>query len=93
MPGSPGGHSTATQEDNPNVEQRRDYDGEDPLLVWTGLSPGDVVSLQEEGHREYLGSVEDKTDDGLIIWIRGELNERKLFHFRDCQSVRSIGPI
>lgn len=61
-----------------------------PLSIWTSLSPGDVVSLQGTDAQDHLGTIETKTSDGLIIWIRDELNERKLFHFRECQSVRGI---
>lgn len=90
-PGAIGGHFTETQEDE--AEQRRDDAGKHPLLIWTGLDPGDVVSVRELGNREYVGTVEQRTKDGLIIWFRDDLNIRKLFHFRDCQSVVLIAPI
>lgn len=61
-----------------------------PISIWTSLAPGDVVSLQGTDTQNYVGTVETKTSDGLIIWIRDELNERRLFHFRDCQSLRVI---
>lgn len=60
------------------------------LLVWTELSPGDVVSLRWLETQDYVGTVESRTNDGLIIWIRDGLNERRLLHFRECQSVRVI---
>lgn len=61
-----------------------------PLSTWTSLAPGDVVSLRSLGGREYVGTIESKTRDGLIIWIRDNLNERRLFHFRECNSVRVL---
>lgn len=61
------------------------------LLIWTGLAPGDVVSLGVQNTGDSVGKVESRTSDGLIIWIRDDLNERRLFHFRDCQSVRLLG--
>lgn len=73
----------------------RDHDGKEatqhPLLTWTGLAPGDVVSLKLAitGH-SVIGSVESKTSDGLIIWIRDQLNDRKLFHYNDCESVQLL---
>lgn len=73
----------AEEEGNREVEEH-------PLSIWTSLAPGDVVSLQGIDARGYGGVVESKTGDGLIIWIRDELNERRLFHFRDCQSVRVV---
>lgn len=87
MPGA------TTQEDDPEAEQRRDDNGKHPLLIWTGLDAGDVVSLRTLGNRQYVGTVEQRTKDGLIIWIRDDLNERKLFHFRDCQSVVLIASV
>lgn len=61
-----------------------------PLAIWTGLAPGDVVSIQGLDTKDHIGTIESKTSDGLIIWIRDDLNERKLFHFRQCRSVRLI---
>ncbi len=58
-----------------------------PLLVWASIRLGDVVSLHVQGNREYAGKVESGTSDGLIIWTRESLNERRLFHFRDCESA------
>lgn len=86
-----GRHVTATQAD-PKAEQRRDDADKHPLLIWTGLEPGDVVSVQALGNRGCVGTVEERTKDGLIIWIRDDLNERRLFHFRDCRSVALIAP-
>ncbi len=68
------------------IEQERTE--KHPLLILTGLAPGDVVSLRLAGTLDHVGTVEARTIDGLIIWIRDDLNERRLFHFRDCQSVR-----
>lgn len=61
-----------------------------PLMTWTRLALGDLVSLQLPGAGEYVGTVECRTSDGLIIWIRDALNDRRLFHFHDCQSVSLI---
>ena len=61
-----------------------------PHLIWTELAPGDVVSLQVHETRDCVGTVESKTSDGLIIWIRDNMNERRLFHIQDCQSVRLV---
>lgn len=72
-------------------EQRHEGPGKHPLLVWAGLHAGDIVSFQMLDNRDYVGTVESKTIDGLNIWIRNELNERKMFHFHDCRSVRLIG--
>jgi hypothetical protein len=62
-----------------------------PLLTWTNFSPGDVVSFQEARTGQWVvGSVESKTRDGLIIWIRDDLNDRRAFHFHDCASIQLL---
>jgi hypothetical protein len=62
-----------------------------PLLTWTGLRPEDVVSCQEARTGQWVvGSVESKTRDGLIIWIRDNLNDRRAFHFHDCKSLQLL---
>lgn len=63
---------------------------EHPLLIWTRLSPCDVVSLRWLGNLHCVGTVEARTSDGLIIWMRDDLNERKAFHFGECRSVHRI---
>ena len=60
-----------------------------PLSVWTSLRPGDVVSLRWLGTQDCVGTVESRTSDGLITWIRDDLNERRLFHFHECQALHA----
>lgn len=61
-----------------------------PLLIWTGLAPGDIVSLRANNAQNYVGMVESKTSDGQVIWMRDEINERRLFHFEDCWYVQLL---
>jgi hypothetical protein len=51
--------------------------------AWADLQPGDFVALARRGGPVHAGTVEDRTADGLIIWIRTGLNERQLFHLED----------
>jgi hypothetical protein len=61
-------------------------------MAWRSLRPGNVVSLEDATARQHVvGSVDARTDDGLIIWIRDGLNDRKAYHFDDCLSVRLLG--
>lgn len=60
------------------------------LQTWAGLIPGDTVIVEVPPARGYVGTVECISDDGLIIWMRDELNERKLFHVLDCRSMRLV---
>lgn len=76
------------EECGPAAEEHADETKKHPLSVWTSLAPGDVVSLLAFDGKEVVGTIESKTGDGSIIWIRDNLNERKLFHFRECNSVR-----
>lgn len=83
---------TEMQQSDPCMEEEQlDEEAErHPLLIWTSLRPGDVVSLQRTDDQGCVGTIESKTSDGLIIWVRDELNERRFFHFRECHSVRVI---
>lgn len=51
---------------------------------------GDVVVLQVQGKGACVGRVESKTSDGLMVWVRDDLNERRLFHFQDCSSFQVL---
>lgn len=72
----------------------KDYDFEEaekhPLSIWTGLTPGDIISVLGADTQSHVRTVETKTSDGLIIWIRDSQNEGKLFHFRECRTLRVI---
>ena len=78
----------------PKYECAKDNDYEEadkhPLSIWTSLSSGDVVSIRRHDAHDYVGIVESRTNDGLIIWTRDELNERRMLHFRECQSLRVL---
>lgn len=81
------------------TEQRRNVDDDEGSKIsnrsraaWVGFRPGEIVSLQDATTRQHIvGAVETKTDDGLIIWIRDDLNDRKAYHFDDCLSARALG--
>jgi hypothetical protein len=82
---------TEQHQDDPHPEEHHREEAQKlPLLIWTGLSPGDVVSLRGLGARDWIGTIESRTSDGLVIRIREHLNQRKSFHFRECQSVHVI---
>lgn len=85
-------HYPAQQEDHqsPLEEAHSEESDQNALSFWAALAPGDVVSLGVTGSGEYVGTVESKTGDGLIIWFRDSLNDRKLFHVQDCQYVQLL---
>ena len=72
------------------VEDQQNEVENHPLVIWTRLAPGNVVLLRAPDIGDRIGMVESKTSDGLIIWIRDSLNERKLFHFHDCRSFQLL---
>jgi hypothetical protein len=72
------------KEQHPEVVQKH------LLMIWASLTPGDVIYVRSHGSQYCVGTVECSTSDGLIIWLRDDLNHRRLFHFHDCQSIRVI---
>ena len=82
---------TEPQQDDPRLEVQQSEDVQKhPLVVWAGLAPGDVVSIRGLSSRDWVGTVESRSSDGLVIWIRDVHKVRRSFHFRECQSVRVI---
>ncbi|GAA5197280.1 hypothetical protein GCM10023346_31560 [Arthrobacter gyeryongensis] len=88
----PKDHPVKQQEGNARLieDQQNEEIAKHPLSIWTTLAPGDVASFHLAMTGECVGTVETRTSDGLIIWVRDDLNERRLFHFHDCQSVRLL---
>ena len=50
---------------------------------WKALALGDVVSLTLHGFEHYRGTVDDRTEDGGVIWVIDLIGERRLFHIDD----------
>lgn len=50
------------------------------------MQSGDIVVLEGAGVGSHA-RVEDRTQDGNMVWVRDEFNERKLVHFEDCTGV------
>lgn len=57
--------------------------------MWDSMQPGDLVVL-EGADVGSLARVEDRTQDGIMVWVHNEFNERKLVHFEDCAGVRIV---
>jgi hypothetical protein len=72
------------------AEEEHSVAAEHLLAIWTSLTPGNIVSIRGLDPRDHVGTVESKTRDGPIIWVRDDLNERRLFHFPQCISLRFI---
>ncbi len=52
-------------------------------MHWPEMSLNDVVSVSRDGHILYEGVVEDRTDDGTVVWIRRKNGYRQLLHIDD----------
>ncbi|MET4095534.1 hypothetical protein [Arthrobacter sp. UYCu712] len=50
---------------------------------WDDVQIGDRVQLRRNGHREYLGKVDDRTADGAVVWVMSDGGNRQLFHVSD----------
>jgi hypothetical protein len=53
------------------------------VSLWKALALGDVVSLTLHGFEHYRGTVDDRSEDGGIIWVIDRIGERRLFHIDD----------
>lgn len=51
--------------------------------LWLSLQHGDVMTLSRRGVRCHHGFIDDRTDDGLIVWVTDEVGHRRLFHLED----------
>jgi hypothetical protein len=50
---------------------------------WFSLRLGDFVVLEDRGGQRHACTIDDRTEDGVHVWIRNTLNERKLLHIDD----------
>jgi hypothetical protein len=50
---------------------------------WDDVQVGDSVRLSRNGHTEYRGEVDTRTEDGDIVWIKTPVGGRRLFHIAD----------
>jgi hypothetical protein len=53
------------------------------VSMWTSLQRGDVVTLNRHGVRCHQGTIDERTDDGQMIWVIDGLGDRRLFHIED----------
>ncbi|MDR6988230.1 hypothetical protein J2Y66_002734 [Paenarthrobacter nitroguajacolicus] len=51
--------------------------------MWASVVIGAQVTMTKRGHNPFRGTVDDRTADGTILWIRSRTGIRKLFHTGD----------
>lgn len=50
---------------------------------WLSLAQGDVITLSRRGLTLWGGVIDDRTEDGHIIWVTDEVGTRRLVHSQD----------
>nr|QKY82454.1 hypothetical protein [Arthrobacter sp. IN13] len=60
---------------------------------WTSLLPGDIITLLDSGNRVCDGFVDDRTDDGTVIWVVDVIGGRRLFHIDDGVDFEVSGSV
>jgi len=53
------------------------------VSLWTSLQRGDVVTLLRHGMQCHKGTVDERTEDGRMIWVTDRIGDRRLFHIED----------
>jgi hypothetical protein len=51
--------------------------------LWKSLLPGDVITILDAGTVVCSGYIEDRTENGTVIWIMEKIGGRRLFHIDD----------
>ncbi|MGW9413555.1 hypothetical protein [Arthrobacter cupressi] len=51
--------------------------------LWKSLEQGDLVILSQGGVPCHRGSIDDRTEDGQLIWVTDDIGHRRLFHIDD----------
>lgn len=52
-------------------------------LLWKALLPGDVIRIFHLGIAVTSGFIDDRTEDGDVIWVVDSIGGRRLFHVDD----------
>lgn len=60
---------------------------------WMSLLPGDNIALFESGNRVCNGFIDDRTDDGTVIWVVDVIGGRRLFHIDDRYDFEVSGNV
>jgi hypothetical protein len=50
---------------------------------WLALTQGDVITFSRQGLTLWGGVIDDRTEDGHIIWVTDEVGTRRLVHSQD----------
>ncbi|GAB2714661.1 hypothetical protein GCM10027038_11240 [Arthrobacter bambusae] len=53
------------------------------VSLWTSLQRGDIVTLLRRGMQCHRGTIDERTEDGRMIWVTDAIGDRRLFHIED----------
>ncbi|MCA4131664.1 hypothetical protein [Arthrobacter sp. M4] len=51
--------------------------------LWTSLQRGDVVTVLQKGVQCHKGTIDERSEDGHVIWVTDGIGDRRLFHIED----------
>ena len=57
---------------------------------WDPVEIGDLVELRRNGRVAFSGVVDEKTDDGDIVWVTAPAGGRRLFHIADGLDLSGV---
>ncbi|MFF1882760.1 hypothetical protein ACFVVC_14990 [Pseudarthrobacter sp. NPDC058196] len=57
---------------------------------WDPVEIGDPVELRRNGRVAFSGVVDDRTDDGGIVWVTAPAGGRRLFHIADGVDLAGV---
>jgi hypothetical protein len=60
---------------------------------WMSLQRGDVITLSRLGVECHRGSIEERTEDGRMIWVTDQIGDRRLFHVEDDYDLLISGDV
>jgi hypothetical protein len=53
------------------------------MAKWLSLAEGDAITFSRQGSALWGGVIDDRTEDGHIIWVTDEVGARRLVHSED----------
>lgn len=61
--------------------------------MWTSLQRGDVIALCWQGVECSKGSIDERTEDGRMIWVTDQIGDRRVFHVEDDYDLLVSGNV
>ncbi|MBT8162703.1 MULTISPECIES: hypothetical protein [Arthrobacter] len=65
------------------MKMRQSGPASSQVSEWTSLQRGDIVTLLRHGVQCHMGTIDERTEDGRMIWVTDAIGDRRLFHIED----------